>query len=107
MRFQQIVRSLALLYDARVYRPRLTTDKRELKEYAVEHGIDLIGVTSAEPFMRKKVDRLNEQLMDPRTYLENAKSVVVYGFYYGRALEVSEKAERDTGIHPSRKYEIQ
>jgi hypothetical protein len=39
----------------------------ELKEYAIEHGVDLIGVTSAEPFMRKKVDGLDEPLIDPRT----------------------------------------
>jgi epoxyqueuosine reductase len=58
----------------------------ELKEYAVEHGVDLIGVTSAEPFMRKKVDGLDEPLIDPRTYLENAKSVVVYAFYHGGPL---------------------
>jgi len=51
-----------------------------LKEYAQKHGIDLIGVTSAEAF---EVDRLDEPIMNPRTYDENAKSVVVYGFYVG------------------------
>jgi epoxyqueuosine reductase len=52
----------------------------ELKEYALKHGVDLIGVTSAEAF---EVDGLDKPLMDPRAYLENAKSVVVYGFYFG------------------------
>jgi len=52
----------------------------ELKEYALKHGIDLIGVASAEAF---EVDGLDKPLVDPRTYLENAKSVVVYGLYFG------------------------
>jgi epoxyqueuosine reductase len=52
----------------------------ELKEYALKHGVDVIGVTSAEAF---EVDGLDKPLVDPRAYLENAKSVVVYGFYFG------------------------
>ena len=52
----------------------------ELKEYAAKHGIDLIGATSAKAF---EVDGLEEPLTDPRIYLENAKSVVAYGFYFG------------------------
>lgn len=52
----------------------------ELKEYALKHGVDLIGVTSAEAF---EVQELDRPLVDPRAYLENAKSVVVYGFYFG------------------------
>jgi len=53
---------------------------RELKEYALKHGVDLIGVTSAEAF---EVNGLDRPLVDPRAYLEKAKSVVVYGFYFG------------------------
>jgi len=53
---------------------------RELKEYALKHGVDLIGVTSAEAF---EVDGLDKPLVEPRAYLENAKAVVVYGFYFG------------------------
>jgi len=52
----------------------------ELKEYAQKHGVDLIGATSAEAF---EVDGLDRPLIDPRTYLENAKSVVVFGFCFG------------------------
>jgi epoxyqueuosine reductase len=52
----------------------------ELKEYVLKHGVDLIGVTSAEAF---EVDGLDKTLVEPRAYLENAKSVVVYGFYFG------------------------
>jgi len=52
----------------------------ELKEYALKHGVDVIGVTSAEAF---EMDRLDKPLVEPRAYLENAKSVVVYGFYFG------------------------
>ena len=55
----------------------------ELKEYALKHGVDLIGVTSAEAF---EVDRLDKPLVDLRTYLENAESVVMYGFYFGSPL---------------------
>jgi len=52
----------------------------ELKEYAVKHGVSPIGVTSAKAF---EVDGLDKPLMDLRAYLENAKSVVVFGFYFG------------------------
>jgi len=55
----------------------------ELKEYAVKHGIDLIGVTSAKAF---ELDGLDKPLTEPRTYLENAQSIVVYGFYSGTPL---------------------
>ena len=56
---------------------------KELEEYALKHGVDLIGVTSVEAF---EVDRLDKPLVNPRAYLENAKSVVVYGFYFGSPL---------------------
>ncbi|GAI29181.1 unnamed protein product, partial [marine sediment metagenome] len=52
----------------------------ELKEYAVKQGVDLIGVTSAKAF---EVDGLDKPLMDPRASLENAKSIVVFGFCFG------------------------
>jgi len=54
----------------------------ELKEYAVEHGIDLIGVTPAKAFQVEGLG-LDKPLMDPRAYLENAKSIVVFGHYFG------------------------
>lgn len=52
----------------------------EFKEYALKHGVDLIGVTSAKAF---EVDGMDNPIVAPRAYLENAKSVVVYGFYFG------------------------
>jgi len=55
----------------------------ELKEYTAKHGIDLIGVTSVKAF---EVDELEEPVIDPRTYLENAKSIVVFGCYFGNPL---------------------
>ena len=51
-----------------------------LKEYALQHGVDVIGVTSANAF---EVDGLDEPLMDPGTYLKNARAVVVFGYYFG------------------------
>lgn len=52
----------------------------EIKEHAQKHGIDLIGVASAEAY---EVDRPNEPIVNPRTYYESAKSIIVYGFYFG------------------------
>ena len=66
----------------------------ELKEYALKHGIDLIGVTPAEAF---EVDGLNKPLVDPRAYLENAKSVVVYGFYFGSPLPEPSRPDTPLG----------
>ena len=66
----------------------------ELKEYAVRHGIDLTGVTSAKAF---EVNGLDEPLMDPRTYLENAQSVVVFGYYFGTQLPELSKSSAPRG----------
>ena len=52
----------------------------EIKEYAQERGVDLIGVASAEAF---EVDRPEEPIVNPGAYHENAKSLVVYGFCFG------------------------
>jgi epoxyqueuosine reductase len=43
--------------------------------YASDHGIDVIGITSAEPFVR------NGEVIDPRELLADARSVVVAGFF--------------------------
>ena len=66
----------------------------ELKEYALKHGVDLIGVTSVEAF---EVDRLDKPLVNPRDYLENAKSVVVYGFYFGSPLPEQPRPDTPRG----------
>lgn len=66
----------------------------ELKEYALKHDVDLIGVTSAEAF---EVDGLDKPLVDPRAYLENAKSVVVYGFYFGSPLPEPSRPDTPRG----------
>lgn len=49
-----------------------------LKEYALAKGIDLIGITSAKPFI---VERKNETFFDPKIILKDAKAIVVTGFY--------------------------
>jgi len=66
----------------------------ELKEYALKHGVDLIGVTSTEAF---ELDGLDKLLVAPRTYLENAKSVVVYGFYFGSPLPEPSRPDTPLG----------
>ena len=66
----------------------------ELKGYAANRGVDLIGVTSAKAF---EVEGLDEPLMDPRAYLENAKSVVVFGYYFGNQLPEPSRASAPRG----------
>lgn len=49
-----------------------------LKDYALNNGIDLIGITSAKPFI---IQRKKEPFVDPKTFLSNAKAVIVTGFH--------------------------
>lgn len=76
----------------------MSSIKEELKRYAEEIGIDLFGVTSPEPFDRylgeleKRNSHYQERyshrietwknLADPKGVMEDAKSVVVIGFYF-------------------------
>lgn len=54
-----------------------------LKEHALAHGIDSIGITSAGPFTRKgKTDTI----MDPKKLLADARSVIVTAFYMNEAV---------------------
>ena len=66
----------------------------ELKGYAAHRGVDLIGVTSAKAF---EVEGLDKPLANPRTYLENAKSVVVFGYYFGNQLPGPSRASAPRG----------
>ena len=50
----------------------------KLKKYALKHSVDLIGVTSAKSF---EVDGWAGPIVNPRSYLKNARSVVVFGYY--------------------------
>jgi len=65
----------------------------ELKKHAAERGIDLIGVTSAEPL---EVDGWGGPIMNSREYLEDATCVVVFGYYQ---LDVN-LAERSSSAAP-------
>jgi len=72
--------------------------KKELFAYSDEIGLDLIGVTTAEPFGRflREIDLRKEHYLErysnridswkkfakPRDILPGAKSVIVMGFYY-------------------------
>ena len=49
-----------------------------LKQYALARGIDLIGITSAKPFI---VQRKKEAFVDPKELLNDAKAIIVTGFY--------------------------
>jgi epoxyqueuosine reductase len=62
----------------------------QLKEYARKHGVELIGVTSAEPFAipDKRIVLYGGKMrgriagsIDPRKLMPNAKSVVVFAYY--------------------------
>jgi epoxyqueuosine reductase len=58
----------------------------QLKEYALSHGIDLIGITSAKPFIKKK--ETTDIIIDPKKLLADVQSVIVTGFYMNEPIEV-------------------
>lgn len=49
----------------------------QLKEYALSRGVDLIGITSAKPFIKR--DR-TETAIDPKELLDDARSVIVTAY---------------------------
>jgi epoxyqueuosine reductase len=49
-----------------------------LKQHALKHGIDLIGITSAKPFI---IQKDIETIFDPKQLLDDAKAIIVTGFY--------------------------
>jgi len=50
---------------------------QELKNKALSAGIDLIGITHAEPF---KIHGEKEKIVDPKDILKDAKAVIIGGF---------------------------
>lgn len=54
----------------------------QLKQFALNNGIDLIGITSAKPFI---IQRKKEPFVDPKTFLSDAKAVVVTGFHINQS----------------------
>ncbi len=72
--------------------------KEDVVSYAHEIGLDLIGITSADPFDRflqeldKRAEHYKERyayrfdkwktMAQPRKVVPNARSVVVMGFFY-------------------------
>ena len=76
----------------------MTSFKEALKQYALEVGLDLVGVCSSEPFDRyiSELEKRKEhyagrfghrienwrRLADPGAVLTGARSVVVIGFYF-------------------------
>ncbi|MEW6376139.1 MAG: 4Fe-4S double cluster binding domain-containing protein [Thermodesulfobacteriota bacterium] len=58
----------------------------QLKKHALSHGVDLIGITSAKPFIKR--DR-TETIIDPKELLDDARSVIVTAFYMNEVLDVS------------------
>lgn len=55
-----------------------------LKEHALSHGIDLIGITSAKPFIRRGKQ---ETVLDPKKLLDDARAVIVTAFYMNEAID--------------------
>lgn len=49
-----------------------------LKQHAFANGIDLIGITSAKPFI---IERKKEPFIDPKDFLSDAKAIIVTGFH--------------------------
>jgi len=47
----------------------------KIEHYALGQGIDVFGITSAEPFIR------NGEVIDPKELLADARSIVVTGFF--------------------------
>lgn len=57
----------------------------QLKKHALSHGVDVIGITSTEPFIKKKEDA--EIIIDPKKLLADAQSVIVTGFYMNERVD--------------------
>lgn len=49
-----------------------------LKQYALANGIDLIGITSADPFI---IQNEKETVANPKDLLSDARAIVITGFY--------------------------
>ncbi len=54
-----------------------------LKEHALSHGIDLIGITSAKPFTRRGK---TETVLEPKKLLDEARAVIVTAFHMNEAI---------------------
>jgi len=59
----------------------------QLKAHALSHGIDLIGITSAKPFVRRGK---TEAVLDPKKLLDDARAVIVTAFYINEAINAPE-----------------
>ncbi|MBA4379842.1 MAG: hypothetical protein C0393_04020 [Anaerolinea sp.] len=64
---------------------RETVLTQELKEKVLSAGIDLIGITSAEPF---QIQGEKEKCVDPKEILKDARSVIVAGFCILNMLDI-------------------
>ncbi|NQS90044.1 epoxyqueuosine reductase, partial [Patescibacteria group bacterium] len=58
---------------------------KELKNKILFEGIDLIGITSAEPF---RVEGEKEKIIDPKEILKDAQAIVVAGFSIYNKLDI-------------------
>ena len=66
-----------------------------LKQHAISNGIDLIGITSAKPFI---VERKKEPFIDPKNFLSDAKAVIITGFHINESTKKnSAKSNTPTG----------
>lgn len=66
-----------------------------LKQHALSNGIDLIGITSAKPFI---AERKKEPFVDPKDFLSDAKAIIVAGFHINESSKKnSVKSNTPTG----------
>ena len=88
--------------------------EQRIKQYALELGFDIVGITSAEPFLRDEqaaIERIRDGLMDglpwyteervhrathPESLLEDAKSIISLAISYDTG-EPETNSEEPTG----------
>src|SRR4030042_3950108 len=72
----------------------LTTD---LKQYTLANGIDLIGITSADPFI---IQKEKETVANPKDLLSDASAIVITGFY----MKENDNNIQDESIEPRGRF---
>jgi epoxyqueuosine reductase len=68
-----------------------------LKQHALARGIDLIGITSANPFV---IQKEKETIADPKELLSDAKAIVITGFY----MKENDNTISDESIKPRGRF---
>jgi len=69
----------------------------DLKQHALARGIDLIGITSANPFV---IQKEKETIADPKELLSDARAIVITGFY----MKENDNTISDESIEPRGRF---